>query len=139
VEDHVRRAEKRIEHDRVMEAVRNLPSHSKLVLCSVYVLSKTKANFAVTGDIYEIYCELCGQSGLAPLTQRRVSSLINELDVIGLLNARVASMGRYGRTKKIRLGVARSLIREAFSTDDRLRRLTSYAPRCLAEISSGRR
>jgi cell division control protein 6 len=139
VEDHVRRAEKRIEHDRVMEAVRNLPSHSKLVLCSVYVLSKTKANFAVTGDIYEIYCELCGQSGLVPLTQRRVSSLINELDVIGLLNARVASMGRYGRTKKIRLGMARSLIRAAFATDDRLRRLTSYAPRCLAEISSGRR
>ena len=138
-EDHVRRAEKRIEHDRVMEAVRNLPSHSKLVLCSVYLLSKAKVNFAITGDIYEIYCELCGESGLAPLTQRRVSSLVNELDVIGLLNARVASMGRYGRTKKIRLGVARSLIRAAFATDDRLRRLIRYAPKCLAEISSGRR
>ncbi|MFQ5758743.1 MAG: ORC1-type DNA replication protein [Candidatus Bathyarchaeia archaeon] len=138
-EDHVRRAEKRIEHDRVMEAVRNLPSHSKLVLCSVYLLSRAKINFAITGDIYEIYCELCDQSGLAPLTQRRVSSLVNELDVIGLLNARVASMGRYGRTKKIRLGMPRSLIREAFATDDRLRRLIGYAPKCLAEISSGRR
>jgi cell division control protein 6 len=138
-EDHVRRAERRIEHDRVTEAVRNLPSHSKLVLCSVYLLNRAKVNFAITGDIYEIYCELCGESGLAPLTQRRVSSLVNELDVIGLLNARVASMGRYGRTKKIRLGVARSLIREAFATDDRLRLLVSYAPKCLAEISSGRR
>jgi len=138
-EDHVRRAEKRIEHDRVMEAVRNLPSHSKLVLCSVYLLSKAGVNFAITGDIYEIYCEFCGECGLAPLTQRRVSSLVNELDVIGLLNARVASMGRYGRTKKIRLAVARSLIRGAFATDDRLRRLTIYAPKCLAEISSGRR
>jgi cell division control protein 6 len=134
----VRRAEKRIEHDRVAEAVRNLPSHSKLVLCSVYLLSKAKVNLAITGDIYEIYCELCGESGLAPLTQRRVSSLVNELDVIGLLNARVASMGRYGRTKKIRLGVSRSLIREAFATDDRLKRLIGYAPKCLAEISSGR-
>ncbi len=138
-EDHVRRAEKRIEHDRVTEAVRNLPSHSKLVLCSVYLLGKVRVNFAITGDIYEIYCELCGQSGLAPLTQRRVSSLVNELDVIGLLNARVTSMGRYGRTKKIRLGVARSLIREAFATDDRLRHLVSYAPKCLAEISCSRR
>jgi len=138
-EDHVRRAEKRIEHDRVMEAVQNLPSHSKLVLCSVYLLNKARVNFAITGDIYEIYCELCKQSGLMPLTQRRVSSLVNELDVIGLLNARVASMGRYGRTKKIRLGVARSLIREAFATDDRLRRLVTYAPKCLAAIPSGRR
>lgn len=138
-EDHVRRAEKRIEHDRVAEAVRNLPSHSKLVLCSVYLLSTARINLAITGDIYEIYCELCGESGLAPLTQRRVSSLVNELDVIGLLNARVASMGRYGRTKKIRLGVSRSLIREAFATDDRLRRLIGYAPKCLAEISSGKR
>jgi cell division control protein 6 len=93
---------------------------------------------AITGDIFEIYCELCGESGLTPLTQRRVSSLVNELDVIGLLNARVASMGRYGRTKKIRLGVSRSLIKEAFATDDRLRRLIGYAPKCLVEISSGR-
>jgi len=115
-EDHVRRAEKRI-----------------------YLLSKAGVNFAITGDIYEIYCELCGECGLVPLTQRRVSSLVNELDVIGLLNARVASMGRYGRTKKIRMAVARSLIRGAFATDDRLRRLTIYAPKCLAEISSGRR
>jgi len=138
-EDHVRRAEKRIEHDRVMEAVKNLPTHSKLVLCSVFLLSSAKIDLAITGDIYEIYCELCDQSGLAPLTQRRVSSLINELDVIGLLNATVASMGRYGRTKKIRLGVGRSLIREVFATDDRLGRLIVYAPKCLAEISSGRR
>ncbi len=137
-EDHVRRAEKRIEHDRVMEAVKNLPFHSKLVLCSVFVLSKATSTFSITGDIYEIYRELCSESGFEPLTQRRVSSLINELDVIGLLNARVASLGRYGRTKKIRLGVAHGLIRDAFSTDDRLRDLTKYAPKCLAEISGSR-
>ncbi|KPV61537.1 MAG: ORC1-type DNA replication protein [Candidatus Bathyarchaeota archaeon BA1] len=138
VEDHIRRAEKRIEHDRIMEALRNLPPHSKLVLCSVYLLGKANVNSAITGDIYEIYCELCDQSGLSPLTQRRVSCLINELDVIGVLNSRVVSMGRYGRTKKIRLGIARSLIKEVFHTDDRLKRLISYAPKCLAGISSSR-
>ena len=138
-EDHVRIAEKRIEHDRITEAVRNLPSHSKLVLCSVYLLSTAKVNVMITGDIYEIYCELCDESGFAPLTQRRVSSLVNELDVIGLLNARVASMGRYGRTKKIRLGVPRTLVRDALANDDRLNRLTGYAPKCLAQISRGRR
>ncbi|MDH5438935.1 MAG: ORC1-type DNA replication protein [Candidatus Bathyarchaeota archaeon] len=138
LEEHIRRAEKRIEHDRIAEALRNLTLHSKLVLCSVYLLGKAKVSYAITGDIHNIYSELCDQSGVAPLTQRRVSGLINELDVIGLLNSRVVSMGRYGRTKKIRLSIARSLIREVFATDDRVGRLIGYAPRCLAEISRGR-
>ena len=138
LEEHIRRAEKRIEHDRIVEALRNLTLHSKLVLCSVYLLGKAKVSYAITGDIYDIYSELCDQSGLVPLTQRRVSGLINELDVIGLLNSRVVSMGRYGRTKKIRLGIARGLIRKVFATDDRLGRLIGYAPKCLAEISRGR-
>jgi len=138
LEEHIRRAEKRIEHDRIVEALRNLTLHSKLVLVSVYLLGKAKVNYAITGDIYNIYSELCDQSELVPLTQRRVSSLVNELDVTGLLNTRIVSMGRYGRTKKIRLSIARSLIKKVFATDDRLGRLISYAPRCLAEISRGR-
>lgn len=131
-EDYVRRAQKRIEHDRIIEALMNLPLHSKIVLCTIYLLSKARVNSAITGDIYEIYCELCDWAGLSPLTQRRVSGLINELDMIGLLNSRVASMGRYGRTKKTRLSIGRSLIREVFLADSRLKDLVSYVPKCLA-------
>jgi cell division control protein 6 len=137
-EDHVRQAEKRVEHDRIVEALTNLPLHTKFVLCSVYLLGKAKISSVITGDIYEIYHELCDKVELAPLTQRRVSGLINELDMIGLLNTRVVSMGRYGRTKKIRLGISRSLIRKVFITDDRLGRLIDYVPKCLAEVSSSR-
>lgn len=132
LEDHIRLAEKRIEHDRVLDALANLPPHSKIVLCSVYLLGKTKTNCA-TGDIYEVYCELGELSGLAPLTQRRVSGLINELDVIGLLNARIVNMGRYGRTKKIRLGVNRVIISEMLANDERLKCLVGYAPKCLVK------
>ena len=131
-EKHVRQAEKRVEHDRIVEVLDNLPVHSKLVLCSVYLLGKTKVSYSITGDIYGIYCELCEQSGLSPLTQRRVSGLISELDMVGLLNARVVSMGRYGRTKKIRLGVGRSLVRTVFTNSDRLRDLVCYVPTCLS-------
>jgi cell division control protein 6 len=130
-EEHVRQAEKRVEHDRIVEVLENLPVHSKLVLCSVYLLGKTKVSYSITGDIYGIYCELCEQSGLSPLTQRRVSGLISELDMVGLLNARVVSMGRYGRTKKIRLGIGRSLVRTVFTNSDRLRDLVGYVPTCL--------
>ena len=139
IDEHIRRAETRIEHDRVVEALKNLPAHSKLVLLGVYILVKANIARAITGEIYEIYCELCEQAGLTPLTQRRVSGLINELDVIGLLNTQVVSMGRYGRTKKIRLGVARSIIRSVFMNDERLGRLIKYTPKCLIGISSARR
>jgi len=138
LEDHVRAAEKRIEHDRIAEALKNLTPHSKFVLCSVYLLGKAKVGCAITGDIYEIYRELCDYAGLTPLTQRRVSGLIDELDVIGLLNTRVVSLGRYGRTKKIRLGIPRSLIREVFFGDDRIGRLIDYVPKCLAALSNSR-
>ena len=67
---HIRLAEKRIEHDRVFEALRNLPSHSKLVLCSVFLLAKTGLKRIVTGEIFEVYRELCAQASMSPLTQR---------------------------------------------------------------------
>jgi len=132
-EEHIRLAEKRIEHDRVFEAIKNLPSHSKSVLFSVYLLGKVGVKRIVTGEIYEVYSELCEQLGMAPLTQRRVSDLINELDSLGLLNTLVVSMGRYGRTKKIRLSVAPSLLKNVLAQDDRFRRLTCYSPKRLVE------
>lgn len=138
-ENHIRQAEKRIEHDRITEALRNLPSHSKLVLCSVYLLCKSQSQqVSVTGNIYEVYKELCEQSGIAPLTQRRVSGLINELDVIGVLNTQVVNMGRYGRTKKIRLGITPGVFRNVFADDDRLSHLLTYFPKHIIEVSSSR-
>jgi cell division control protein 6 len=138
-EEHVREAESRIEHNRVVEALRNLTLHSKLVILSVFHLRRANVHRAITGEIYEVYSELCGELGLTPLTQRRVSTLINELDAVGLLNARVISMGRYGRTKKIRLEVTRTLIGEVFTNDNRLGRLVKYEPKCLSKQASGRR
>lgn len=132
-EDDVREAEKHIEHNRILEALNNLTLHSKLVTLSIYHLDKTTAHSAITGEIYEVYDELSGELGVTPLTQRRLSTLINELDAMGLLNAKVVSMGRYGRTKKIRLELARSLIRDVFAGDTRLGRLVDYEPRCLSK------
>lgn len=131
LEEHVRKAEKRIEHDRIVEALKNLPTHSKIVLLSVYLLNKSRTPHLITGDIYNVYCEVCEELGITSLTQRRVSGLINELDVIGLLNSRVVSLGRYGRTKRIHLGISRTVIKNVFSKDERLRSLIRYSPRYL--------
>jgi cell division control protein 6 len=133
VEEHVRDAEKHIEHNRVFEGLQNLTLHSKLVVLSVYHLSRASAGGAITGEISEIYNELCAELGVTPLTQRRLSTLVNELDAMGLVNAKVVSMGRYGRTKKIRLEVQRSTIKDVFAGDGRLGRLIDYGPKCLSK------
>jgi cell division control protein 6 len=125
-DEHVREAEKHIEHNRIVDALSNLTLHSKLVLLSVYHLNKSSAT---TGEIYDVYNELCGELGVGLLTQRRLGTLINELDAMGLLNAKVVSMGRYGRTKKIRLEIARTLIKDVFGSDERLDPLTGYVPK----------
>jgi cell division control protein 6 len=125
-EEHVRQAEKHIEHNRVIDALKNLTLHSKLVLLSVYHLNKSSAT---TGEIYDIYNELCGENGSGLLTQRRLGTLVNELDSMGLVNAKVVSMGRYGRTKKIRLEISRSLIRDVFASDTRFGPLLEYQPK----------
>jgi cell division control protein 6 len=124
-EEHVREAEKHIEHNRVVEAIKNLTMHSKLVLLSVYRLNKSSAT---TGEIYDVYNELCGELGAGLLTQRRLGTLVNELDAMGILNAKVVSMGRYGRTKKIRLEISRTSIKDVFESDGRIGRLIDYNP-----------
>jgi len=47
---------------------------------------------------------------------------------MGLVNAKVVSMGRYGRTKKIRLEISRGLIKDVFGDDNRFTRVISYLP-----------
>jgi cell division control protein 6 len=132
-EEHVREAEKHIEHNRVFEALQNLTLHSKLVVLSIYHLNRAKMRGMTTGEISEIYDELNQELGVTPLTQRRLSTLINELDAMGLVNAKIVNMGRYGRTRKIRLEVSRTIIKDVFAGDTRLGGLVHYEPKCLSK------
>jgi len=131
-EDEIRLAQNEIERDRVVEVLKTLPLHSKLVLFGVYLITKANVNRFITGDIYEVYRELCSVLGFDPLTQRRVSGIISELDTIGVLNSRVVSLGRYGRTKKVSLGIPRGVVRNVYSEDDWVGQLVGYAPKCLS-------
>ena len=128
VEEHVRSAETKIEYDRISEALRSLPLHPKIVVIGIQMLSNRFPEGAITGDLYDLYRELCGKADIEPLTQRRVSGLVNELDIMGVANARVVNFGRYGRTKKIRLGVEGRVIAETFSQDTSVSHLLSHTP-----------
>lgn len=118
LDKHVKEALQKIEDDRFVEALKYLPLHQKIILIGVYHLDSLCAEGSITGDLYELYTELCTSIFVEPLTQRRVSGLLNELDILGLLNTRVVSFGRYGRTKKIKLGVPSKIIAEVLSDDD---------------------
>ena len=50
------------------------------------------------------------------LTQRRIGDLISELDMLGIINARIRSLGRKGRTKIIELNIPKEIV--ALVTED---------------------
>ena len=131
LESHVRMAQQKVEHDRVTEVLSSLPLHSRILLISVLHLESARKESSVTGDVYEVYRGLCSAAAVEALTQRRISGLLNELDIMGIINARVVSFGRYGRTKKIRLGVEPQAVKSAFGNDELVRGLLEYAPRSL--------
>jgi cell division control protein 6 len=127
--EHVERARLSIERDTVLEVLRTLPLQQKLVLYAVYLLEQHKHPHPVTGEVQDVYGDFCEQLGMDPLTQRRVSDLINDLDAIGLVNAKVVSKGRYGRTKIIRLSVPKKMISEVLERERRIKSLASYIPK----------
>jgi archaeal cell division control protein 6 len=95
----IRRASDKMEHDRVEEAIRSLPVQNKAILLAV----STFKGGTNTGELYLAYSSLCRKVGIEALTQRRLSGILAELDLLGLVEASVVSKGRRGRTKKILL------------------------------------
>lgn len=98
-------AEEKIEKEMIFELVENLPKQAKTVLYSLIKINTIKKNFIFTGEIYEKYKLLCNQINLRPLTQRRISEILSEFDIQGIITAKVISKGRYGRTREISLAI----------------------------------
>jgi len=103
-------AEAKIERDRIYDTLLMQPPQIQLTFYSILLTYNPRKNTIFTGEVYERYKELCTITGLRPLTQRRMSDMLAELDMFGIINARIISKGRYGRTREISLGVPHSLI-----------------------------
>ncbi len=114
-EKHVRVALQKIDQDRIIEALKTLPLHAKLVLLATI---KTESSSSSSGEVYDRYCEFCTRSGLDSLTTRRVSGLLTELDTLGLLSATVVNYGRHGRTKRITPQISLSVAQSVFGNDE---------------------
>ncbi|GAA0278557.1 Cdc6/Cdc18 family protein [Halobacterium noricense] len=127
-EENVRRAQDKIELDRVVEVVRTLPTQSKLVLYAILLLEDNGVHNVNTGEVYNIYKTLCDELDADVLTQRRVTDLISELDMLGIVNAVVVSKGRYGRTKEISLSVPVEETEAVLEADSRLSDIENVTP-----------
>ncbi|MBU7031120.1 MAG: ORC1-type DNA replication protein [Theionarchaea archaeon] len=127
-EKHVRIAKNRIEQDRATEVIKTFPTQSKFVLFAIMLLEKYNGSAITTGETYNVYKDLCRLSKVDILTQRRVSDIISELDMMGIVNATVVSKGRYGRTKEIRLGVPINQVKTVLEKHHKLERIVNFVP-----------
>lgn len=102
---HIDEAEDKIDSDRVLDVVKTQPKQIQATLYAILNIFEKRKSLILTGEVYNYYKNVCSKIKLRPLTQRRISDIISELDMLGIINGKVISKGRYGRTREISLSV----------------------------------
>jgi len=114
----VDKADSMLEIDKTEELIAALAPQQRLALTACYLGLRTQKGRLTTGHAYRYYCDLCAREGHRPLTQRRLSDMVSFLDLYGLVNARVTSKGRYGKTRELSAclpeSTAMNLLRDDF-------------------------
>ncbi len=102
--EHIDTANQKIERDKILDVIESEPSQFQLVLYAIMLLHEREKGSAIyTGDVFQVYQDLCAATKSEVLTQRRISGILAEFDMLGIINAQVISKGRQGRTREIRL------------------------------------
>ncbi|TSA16746.1 MAG: AAA family ATPase [Nitrosopumilales archaeon] len=111
-EEHIRKASLKMEEDKETTALSSYPLHEKLLILAVM-----KANGTTTGEIYHSYKNLCKIVRQKELTQRRVTQILSEIEMTGLISGKIIHQGMHGRTKKFSLTLQPNTIKKAFKED----------------------
>ena len=110
-------ANNKLERDKILDVISSEPKQFQLVLYSIISLSekfnKEKKDPLFTGDVYNFYQELCLKNKIEVLTQRRISDIIQEFDMLGIINVKVISKGRGGRMREIKLAIPKPIVEKA--------------------------
>jgi cell division control protein 6 len=108
---YIDEANDKIERDKILDVVRTEPKQFQIVLSSIIQLSeKNPQGHLFTGEVYNYYREICIKNKLEILTQRRVSDIIQEFDMLGIITVNVISKGRGGRMREIKLAITKDII-----------------------------
>lgn len=122
--DHIDNADKKSERNRIIDVIKSQPKQFQLVNYAIIKTSmKEKHNLVTnkktviiepttTGSVYDYYNRVAKELGIPTLTLRRISDIIIELDVLGLINFKIVSKGRYGRTRFISIDLPKTLYKE---------------------------
>jgi cell division control protein 6 len=111
-EDHVREASLKIEENKEEASLKSYPLHEKLVILAIM-----KASGSSTGEIYSSYKGLCKVVGRDELTQRRITQMLSEIELSGIITGRLVHQGIHGRTKKYKLTISPEMIKKSFKDD----------------------
>jgi len=111
-DEHIRRASQKMEEDKETTALNSYPLHEKLLILSVM-----KANGSTTGEIYQSYKNLCKTTRQKELTQRRITQMLSEIEMTGLISGKIIHQGMHGRTKKYSLTLNSDTVKKAFKDD----------------------
>jgi cell division control protein 6 len=110
--EHVREASQKMEENKEEKSLKSFPLHEKLVLIAIM-----KANGSSTGEIYSSYKNLCKAVGKDELTQRRITQMLSEIELSGIISGRLIHQGIHGRTKKYKLTISSEMIKKTFKDD----------------------
>lgn len=111
-EKHVRAGEDRMEKDAPFVALKNTTTHNKLVILAIM-----KSKNGTTGEVYDAYLSLCTGLEQRPLTQRRMTQIVSELELLGLIATDIINQGRHGRSQKIKITIPLTIVREALKEE----------------------
>ena len=118
-EEYIDLANKKIEKDKILDIIETYPKQHKLVLYSILELNniqkEKKVDKYYTGDVYNIYQDFCLQTKTDSLTQRRISDILADIDMMGIINAKIISKGRHGRTREIKLSIPANILEKVRS------------------------
>ena len=110
---HVRLAAQRIEIDKESQQLNAFSLHEKLLVITI-----TKTPNISTGDIYSAYKSLCKITCQNELTQRRVTQMLSEIELSGLISGRMIHQGIHGNTKKFNLTISPDLVKNTLNPEE---------------------
>lgn len=111
-EDHIRRASQKMEEDKETTALNSYPLHEKLLIIAVM-----RANGSSTGEIFQAYKGLCKALRQKEITQRRVTQILGDIELSGLITGKIIHQGMHGRTKKYNLTIHPDVVKKALKDD----------------------
>ncbi len=111
-ENHIRGASQKIEENKEVAALQSYPLHEKLLIIAVM-----KTSGLSTGEIYTTYKNLCKVVGQKELTTRRVTQMLSDVELSGIISGRIIHQGIHGRTKKFKLAISPLIIKETFKDE----------------------